>query len=551
MNMKVFGFLIALVVIALGVAAYSLFEDSGGAGDPTEVTRTPPKPVDSEPEKPDLPSVKVDDPTPTATRDEVKTDPNQLAFSPQGKLFIRGRVTDRATDAPVADAEVIVHDDEGDAIEDGKSGPDGAYELVIDGLIPPKVMVSAEASGYAAGFAAADVGNGEERSLRIDLELGGEFTIEGRVTNSQNGQPVEEASVEARCLQGAFGDAFESEDTDRNGYYKIGPITSLPREGIDVFVEPNGDFAPMVKTDIRVEPGQQKLVVNFVLYPNLKLIGRVASEQNGQPIADALVSALSVDPEYSDLGEDGSTEEDGSFELTLESTPYEGLFALFHADGFSPRSLTSFPQPSLEGVIELGTILLPPPVTVSGIVVNQRTGQPVKGGDVTIYAAGAPGKADFDYTDNEIIDAETGRFTLTLESTPPDDAEIYVDAIGSVEHTQKLVLQPGVSNQEVRIEVEPTIVMTGRVTRQVDGSPVLGAIVRVYVGRDRFYGRAIADGTYRVELPPSTDFGKSEIQVQWADKRFKLGAITPPSAGAFEISKNLVVDLPPGVTPRR
>lgn len=550
MNMKLFGFLIALVVIALGIASYSLFEDSGDPGTTTEVGPSTPVKQDPVPDPPKKPEIADTTPTPDATRDEVKVDPNEASFSPQGKLFVRGKVLARDTQQPIADAEVILHDDEGDAIEDGKSGEDGGYEIVVDGMIPPKVLVSAEAEGFSAAFVASDVGVGDTRTLTIDLVLGAEFTIEGRVTNSENGQPVEEASVEVRCLKGAFGDAFESEDTDQNGYYRIGPITSLPRDGIDVFVDPNGDFAPMVKSGLSLEPGQTKLVVDFVLYPNLRLKGRIASERDGRPLAEALVSAVSVDPEYSDLGEDEITEDDGTFELVLESTPYEGLFAIFTAENHSPRVLKSFPVPSNDGTIELGTILLPGSVTVKGVVVDKRNGMPVKGGDVAIYAASAPGKDDFDYTDNEIIDPQTGRFSLTLENTPPDDAEIYVDAIGCVGHRQRLQLQPNVAEQEIRIEVEPNFTLSGTVKRQVDGSPVLGAIVRVYAGRERFFGRAIADGSYRVEIPPTTDFSKTEILVQWADKRFKVGSMPAPSAGSMEIVKDLVVDLPAGMTPR-
>lgn len=549
MNMKVFGFLIALVVIALGVASYSLFEDSSAPSPAPEVKTPTPERQDPSPvTPPTLPP----DPTPTeeATRDEVKIDPKDASFSPSGKLFVRGKILSRDTRQPIPAAEVIVHDDEGDAIEHGKSGDDGGYQVVVDGLVPPKVLVSAEADGFSAAFAAADVGPGETRTLTIDLELGAEFTIEGRVTNSLNGQPVEEASVEVRCLKGAFGDAFESEDTDQNGYYRIGPVTSLPREGIDVFVDPDGDFAPMLKTGLTIEPGQSKLVVDFVLYPNLKLRGRIASERDGRPIAEAMISALSVDPEYSDLGEDELTEEDGTFEFELSATPYEGLYALFTADGHGARVMKDFPQPANDGSIDLGTILLPQPITVNGVVVEKRTGLPVKGGDVAIYAASAPGGSEFDYTDNEIIDPQTGRFSITLQNTPFDDAEIEIDAVGCVRRKQPLLLQANVAEQEIRVEVEPNYVLTGRVTRQVDGSPVLGAIVRVYAGRDRHFGRAIADGTYRVEIPPQTDFSKSEVVVQWADKRFKIGPMPVPGAGSMEIRKDLVVDLPAGMNPR-
>jgi hypothetical protein len=176
----------------------------------------------------------------------------------------------------------------------------------------------------------------------------------------------------------------------------------------------------------------------------------------------------------------------------------------------------------------------------------------VKGGDITIYSAGAPGKDEFDYTDSEIIDPATGRFSLTLENASPDDAEILIEALQSVDYRQKLNLQPNVAEQEIRIEVEPTILFTGRVKRQVDGSPVIGSLVKILVGRERLVGRATgADASFRIEIPPGLDLAQSSVQVQWADKRFKVGSVPSPAAGSFEIAKDFVIDLPAGVGPRR
>ncbi len=543
MNMKLFGTLIAIVLVGLGVAGYLLFRDSGASVDHPKVDKPDPNQGGTKTETPlttpDLPSNKGTEPIRV---DQKSGDP---VFSARGDLVVKGVVRNRADKAPLTDVEVTVHDEEGDPVESGKTGANGEYTVTIVGDVPRKISVTTSLAGFASEIALGDVVAGDHREMTFDFDLSSEFYIEGHVTNAATGAPVAEASVSVRCLEKAFSGESGEGMTDAGGYYKIGPISDLPRGGFDVYTEPD-DLAPMVKYDQKVPDGKSIVTVDFAVYASLTLTGTVVARSTQKPLEEALILGKSRDPEFTDNDENESTDDKGSFRLEFEATPYDRLFVLISHDGYGPVAIDKLPAPQPDGVVDLGRIELPDQVTLSGVVYNKRTGQPVAGGDVRVFCSNAP--PDLGEDDSESIDTN-GHFEMKLEYTPTDRARIEIDANDCSVLEQDLRLDPTLAIQApVRFDVDPLLILRGKVTNKSDGKPVIGAVILITPASKEAKRQvtrvAAADGSYKMGLPTDTRFEATDVLIKYSAKTFNLGPLPKPADGTFEIAKDFVIDLP-------
>ena len=302
----------------------------------------------------------------------------------------------------------------------------------------------------------------------------------------------------------------------------------------------SSDHSPMIKRNLRVEPGQEVLRVDFQLWEELLITGTVMSSITGQPIEDAEISIASRDPEFIDDGEDELSDEDGTFEVPIDTLPYEDLFVLISAEDHAAVLIDPVPQPTRQGVIALGTIALGQSVTLRGVVRNGRTGAAVQGGDVYIYAATAPDRDDGDYVDTETIDSH-GRFEAILEYCPAQGAEIFIDADGHEPTRMTLDIPQNVLQHEVVLDVEPIIMLRGTVRRKANNQPVPGAGVRVLVGAassDEPFARCRADGSYRVALPAG-DTTSYSVVIEAGGQRFPVGNLGRTPGGRNELRGRL------------
>lgn len=547
MSGKFFGFLLVVVVLVIGVAMVTMTGDSDLPSDPGSID-TPTENTGSSTEgRPDSqPDIQ---PVPDGGSDTVEpqreTAVGVTEFDPDGDLTITGTVTSARDGAPVVEADVELLYQDGEIMETATTDDEGRYLIEVAEGIPPVVDLRAWGDGFATQSKRDFRISVAERNMTVDFQLRSWFTVEGRVTSAADGAPVADADVEIRALLPMFEDEWDDATTDENGYYRIEEIEDLPRVGFDLWVD-SSDHVPMVRSDLAIPEDSDTLRVDFQLWPQLVLRGRVVSAATRQPLEDAEISVSSHDPEFIDDGEDEISDEDGTFELELDAVPYEDMFVLVSAEEHSGVVVRPVPPPDGGGNVNLGDIALPPLVQVSGTVVNRQTGRPVSGGDISAYAVGAPDRDEGDYCDSELID-ELGRFQIDLEYTPPQMAEIYIEADDHFPLRQRIQLAANVSRHELRFEVDPVLVLKGVVKRKADGSAVAGARVRLLApneGEESMVGRTLADGRYRLDLPAgnTTQFG---IVIEYGDKRFPIGQLNRPPAGQFSIQQDFEVDLPP------
>ena len=556
MSGKTFGIFLIVVLLIIGGAVMTLLDVGSGPADPDHPTAHQDQPSDP---AGSATGPSSEDPGPQSTKAPQTADPERETalgasdFDSTGQLVISGTVTIAATGDPVEAAEVELLYPDGDQIDSFTTGKDGTYRIAISEGIPSVVDLRAWAEGFATEARPGQRVSGSKRDLTVDFQLHHWFSIEGRVTSSADGNPVDDATIEIRSLMPMYEDDWDDGDTDENGFYRISEIEDLPRTGFDVWVDSAG-YVPMVRSGLTLPEGSDVLRVDFELWPSLTIRGVVVSASDRRPLEDAEIAATSKDPEFVDDGEEEISDEDGKFELELDAVPFDGLFILISAEEHSAVEITKVPQPSRTGVIDLGEIQMPPMVRVRGVVINKTNGQPVKSGDVTIYARGAPELNEGDYTDSEFITA-LGRFEIELEYTPPASAEVYIEAEGYFPLRTKLEIPRSVLEYEVSFAVEPVFKLRGVVRRKIDGTPVAGARVRLLApeggnpegGNDEedwLVARTRANGFYQLDLP-SSDSLNYGVVIEYADQRFPLGAMPKPPAGQFEVERDFIIDLPP------
>ncbi len=549
MSGKTFAIFVIIVLVIVGGAVLTLMDQSSSSSGNEDPVTTDSGPTDgdgSQPDTPDIPVV-VD----SGGKPEDNANPeremasDEVEFDPGGQLVITGVVTAANGGEPIEDAEVEILYQDGDPFESATTDAEGRYTLEISDGIPAKVDLRAWGDGFATR-ARNDVGvSSSARSLVIDFELRKWFTVEGRVVSAADGTAIADATVEIRSLMPMYEDEWDDADTDENGFYRIEEIEDLPREGFDVWAD-SASHVPMLKAGLSIDPSGDVLRIDFELWDALLVRGVVISGKTGQPIEDAEISVTSRDPEFLDDGEEELSNEDGSFEMELDAIPFDGIFVLVSADEHSGTVIVSVPRPTSRGEVNLGDIILPEQVVLSGVVVNKSTGQPIQNGDISIYARGAPDLDEGDYTDSEFVD-ELGRFEISLEYTPRGPSEVYIEADGYFPLRTSLTVPPNVLRHEVRFEVEPVVILRGLVRRKADRSPVAGARVRLLApGNDEaaLVGRTRANGQYIIEFPVGAAADYAVI-IEYADRRFPMGRLEKPGTGMFEIDKDFVVDLPP------
>ncbi len=554
MNAKVFVFFLILVAVVVGVAFVTLFDDRtpeqvDGVPD-TEQTTTSETPVRRPPTTvPDRVEPRGPGGEARPTRETAET--AKVDFDPTGSLVITGKVTDLRTGEPIAEAEVVMVYPDGEEIDSTDSGADGTYRLVVDEGIPSKVRFRCWADEYAISAGEEMAVSRSVREMSVDFALRPWYRIEGQVVSALDGTPIEGVDVEVRSLSPLFEDEWDDAETNEAGFYVIEDIEDLPREGIDVWVE-SVDHAPMVKRNLTLPEGSDVLRVDFRLWETLTLRGVVVSAATREPIEDAEIAAASPDPEFLDDGEEELSDEDGSFEMELDSIPFEQIFVLVSAEEHGAVRIANVPPPDRNGVIDLGTIALPPGTVLTGYVVDAKTGAPVRGGDITIYAVGAPDGDAGDYADSELIESD-GRFEIELEYAPPGTCEVVVEADDHFPLTTTIDIPAGIARHEIRLQVEPVVRLRGVVRRKVDGTPVAGARVRLLTSdesEDSLVGRAAADGTFVLDLPAG-EASRFGVVVEYIDRRFPFGKLPDPRPGAIDLFQDFEVDLPPMRKPGR
>lgn len=272
-----------------------------------------------------------------------------------------GQASDQASGQPSSESPVA------------RTGPDGTF--VLRALVPGQVLLHAEAPGFAPS-SVVSVNVEENKEARdVVLALQEAKTIAGRVTD-QSGRPVAGASVAARPMMGS--DHRVETGTDESGAFELRGLGSGPF----LLTATAAGFAPARQSGVTAPARQVELVVTAAS----ALHGLVTSQ--GAPLHEFMVN---VQPRF----EPGLAQaepirlrfasRDGTYRID-DLAP--GLYdVMLSTPGLAPALVPGVRLPA--GGEAPASADLGKGATLSGKVMNARSGAPVSGAMVVVTTGSA------------------------------------------------------------------------------------------------------------------------------------------------------------------
>jgi protocatechuate 3,4-dioxygenase beta subunit len=342
--------------------------------------------------------------------------------------------------------------------------------------------------------------------LAIVMKSGG--TVEGRV-RSREGTGIPGALVRVTSLSSptsqALGPPLGTGVTNAEGLFAVEHIAAGPVRVMLVGRDLGSNVVAAQSRDLEVRDSET-IPVEFVLRP-VVVSGRVM--RGGTPVPNARVTLTGgppvARPPISLAGLGALSDTPGPSRMTAVTRDDGGYELLVDAPGSFRAQVETASTPSPAQAVEIPDVarytldLQIPGVVVSGVVVEDETGEPIPQASVSATAKSPrPGTVT-------AAAGQDGRFRMELEA---GEYRLEARARGYSPGHADLTVDPA-GETDTRIPLQRGLSLTGRVVDH-DGRGVQGAAVFASSepqGRDAFVGEAATsfDGSFRIEgLPPRT-----------------------------------------------
>ncbi len=412
---------------------------------------------------------------------------------------------------PIANAIVSVHASplprSGFLASEARRAETGAGgEVVFGHLSLERISLSVQADGFApVDFDAVEV---TSTPITILLEPG--RTIAGRVRNAR-GEPSPDCDVVAFRPRGAAVDSSTFyATTDSEGHFEI---AGLPQDRFTVHTEGAASVG-----DVSTETTDVELVVDCG-----EIRGRVVDSDTESPIAppvDVYLETASDAP----LRAPRQASIDVAGNFTFVGLPAGDFRVCAWAAGYHlgrTERIHVAPGKIVEGV-PLGLSPMTRTamgLTLSGVVVDARTGTPVVGARVQLGFSSRGSSEDTTQAD--------GRFSIEAER--PGAQTLFVEARGYPRH-REVVLVRGPMQRTIRLD--PGACVAGRVT--LNGRPVADAHVAAVSANS--CAHSTSDGTYSLCGVP---YGHNVFICRAPDRLPQYREVDIPSSGGTQLDFDL------------
>jgi protocatechuate 3,4-dioxygenase beta subunit len=424
--------------------------------------------------------------------------------------LLAGRVVDAVSREPVAGAFVWTEDD---PAAFARTDARGSYAVP---LADPggRTLVQAVSPGHMPALETVQGAPGRQPAGPA-FALMPAAVVEGAVVDEE-GRPVAGANLLA--LPKTVGRQTEmlSESSrlarsDAQGRFRLRLASRVPYE---ITAEHEG-YAPASARVPSLDPRSAAKDLRIVLERGRTAFGRVVDTRE-RPVAGAWVSLrraagandgfeIVIGSEDGGPGHEGTTDKEGRFEIGRLPAGRFDLEA--QAEGFAPLVVPGVAVEGKAGArVDLGTVVLPPGMTVEGTVVDPQ-GRPLEGAHVAVQPTDFLSMPAFSLREEPAKTGPDGRFAISgLREGRRIDLQAWKEGYLQGAAVVVDVPPPG----PVRIVLEPGARIAGRVVTE-DGKPIAGAGVYASHGEG-----GLGRGRGRMGAGRTDEMG-----------RFELGGLEP------------------------
>ena len=303
-------------------------------------------------------------------------------------------------------------------------------------------------------------------------------------------QSVNRVYAQTVPVEGAFVDAsgsggFGYEYSDALGFYNI---TSFLDSGNYSITASATGFVETTVEDIPVSSGSETTDVDIILPVSGGISGTITDAVSSAPIQSVFV--ISDNANDTSYGDSDFTDSSGYYEMITNLITGTYNVTTYSADGYIRKMISGVSV--TQGVMTNNVdIALDRSAIISGTVTDSVSMLPLAG--ISVYAY----TADGDYISSDYTNS-TGQYTINTDlatgtyniSAPfPDDH--FANMVGGISVTAG-------SQYTVDLSLDPSGIISGRITNAVDGQPIDGAIVSASSNGFGGYDFTNATGYYRI-----------------------------------------------------
>ncbi|MFS0766942.1 carboxypeptidase regulatory-like domain-containing protein [Peribacillus phoenicis] len=396
---------------------------------------------------------------------------------------VLGQVKNAANEAPIAGAILQVFDENRTLITTIVTDVQGNFSF--PNLAPGQYTAIINANNFGSELRGFKINPNADTVLAVDLAPN-PGVIQGRVTNPEGSAPIPSASVIIRALSPA-GPIIATTLTDSNGFYQV---TGLAPGSYSVIFSGAPSFGSEIAT-VGLDPGETE-AVNATLAALPGAVQGQLTDEAGAGIPGALVQLFDL---QGALVRRVQTDVNGNYLITGFTAGSYILSVI--QQNFQSATAGFAVQPGQS--TEVNFTLLASPGSISGVVRDAVTTQPVPGAVVQLYPSQSLVPIAFAVTDQQgsytFNGLEPGSYLVTAAEFNYSSASAGATVVSNQQTQAALFLQPNPAS------------LSGIVT-DAFGTPINNASVKALDQNETVIGFAETgpDGTYFIGNLPSGNF---------------------------------------------
>ncbi|MFC7370130.1 carboxypeptidase regulatory-like domain-containing protein [Fictibacillus iocasae] len=386
---------------------------------------------------------------------------------------------------PLTNASIRVIDSNGVVVATGITGADGTY--AISNLPQGSFTIVANATDFSNSSIGVTLTPGLVVSgINFTLERNS-GTIVGRVTVAETGLPIAGANVSFFQNNTLIG----STATDSDGFYSSGTIA--PGSYI---VQASRDGFATNNTGAVVNSGQTT-TANITLSTLTGTLSGSVIDTDGNPITGS-GTIIQVINESGIVQQTVAADNNGNFIINnlLPGTYILNVTATNFATG--NVTVTVVENQTTNVIVALASL----PATLTGLVADPTTGNPISGASVTV-------------TDQNGVFISSGTTDnnggFVIQNLPAGTFNVTANASGFGTDSRSVTLTPG-ETEFTQLSLLPNPGSITGIIRDAAGTPVAGATVRVLDSTGAFVATVLSDSS-GLYLVPGLSAGSYQVNV--------------------------------------